>query len=309
MEDLFVVAGTAVGCLTTLYADGVHRAWRYIHLAMGLLPLLMTILIALGLLLESPRYLHMVGRKDEAEKVLSAWIGRAEFEQVLASWRARESEPEEGPQGWSQVLWPPKGQSMRRISASVGCMVAGTVSGCITMALYGTSILSEDFSAKTAMWITLWSLVGRFVVNMYIVFRIDTIGRRPLLLLSAAACSATYVYLAVAYVFDCSPYVKVAGYCLFQMAYAVGLGPVPLVYACEAVDTDVRSKAVASGFMVARLYAGIWTFSFSQLQETICDEGIFMIFAVLNAASCWFLYKTARETSGVQLEDMAIVFS
>lgn len=310
MEDAFCVVGMVVGYVLTLAVWDNPDGWRYVLGFTGVPSLLMMIPIALGLVLESPRYLLMVGRRREAEKSLLVWVGQAEVDQVLATWRAREGSLREGPRGWSEVLYPSTAQSKRRTAASVGCMMAQMVSGCGVIAFYSTDILELDFDDKAATWISMWSLTGRVLVNVYIVLNIDTIGRRLLLLLSAAGVSATFVYMSIAYAFDCSAYVRVAGFFLFQIFFAIGLGPVPFVYVCEVVDTEVRSKVVALGFILSRLYAGICTVSFSTLTEYLGGEALmFLILAILNMGSFWFLYGTARETKGVQLEDMEKVFS
>jgi MFS family permease len=310
MEDAFCVVGMVVGYVLTLAVWDDPDGWRYVLGFTGMPSLLMMIPIALGLVLESPRYLLMVGRRREAEKSLLVWVGQAEVDEVLATWRAREGRRQEGPRGWLEVLYPSTTQSRMRTVASVGCMMAQMVSGCGVIAYYSTDILEQNFDDKAATWISMWSLTGRVLVNVYIVLHIDTIGRRLLLLLSAAGVSATFVYMSIAYAFDCSAYVRVAGFFLFQIFFAIGLGPVPFVYVCEVVDTDVRSKVVALGFILSRLYAGICTVSFSTLTEDLGgDAVIFLIFAILNGASFWFLYGAARETKGVQLEDMDKVFS
>jgi len=320
MEDAFCVVGMVVGFVLTLATWGDLHGWRYVLGFTGVPSLVMVIPISLGLVVESPRYLMMVGRKREAEKSLLVWVGHAEVEEVLAIWRAQERSLQEGPRRWSEVLCPATAAGGRRTVASIGCMMAQMVSGCGVIAYYSTEILEQDFDDKTATWISMWSLTGRILVNIYVVMHIDTIGRRLLLLLSAAGCSASYVYMSIAYAFDCSPYVRVAGFFLFQICFAIGLGPVPFVYVCEVVNTEVRSKVVALGFILSRLYAGIWIVSFTTLAGDDelgrvspgilgGDAGVFLLFAILNGASFWFLYSAARETKGVQLEDMEQAFS
>jgi len=309
MADGFCVVGMVAGYMLTLVVGGSPGGWRYALGFTGVPSLLMMLPIALGVVLESPRYLLMAGLKDKAEDSLHAWIGQAEMEQVVATWRARGNGLRGGPRGWSEVLWPAEAQSRRRIVASIGCMLAQMVSGCMVISFYCTDILEEDFDDRTAAWISLFSLTGRIVVNVYIVLRIDTIGRRLLLLLSTAGCSTIYALMTISYAFDCSPYVKVAGFFLYQICFAIGLGPVPFVYACEVVDTEMRGKVVALGFIASRLYAGVWITTFSSLQGAVGDAGVFALCALLNVVSFWFLYGAARETKGIELEDMERVFS
>lgn len=144
-------------------------------------------------------------------------------------------------------------------------------------------------------------------------YTIDRLGRRPLMLWSAAAMSICMAVLAG----TTSPPAKsstaalviavIALYC-FQFIFTVGYSGLTFLYAAEMAPLQVRAAVSAVST------ATVWTFNFLLAEVTPIGFGTignnyYIIFAVINALIVPSVYFFFPETKGRSLEEIDEIFA
>ncbi len=134
------------------------------------------------------------------------------------------------------------------------------------------------------------------------IFRLDRVGRRPLLLLSGLGMAAAHVVVAINYLAGTSVYVALFGLSLFMAAFSSGYGPTAWVLAAEIFPLSHRGAGMGAATFANRFTSGVVAISFLSLQRALTAPGIFFAFAGLALVSVVFTYVCVPETKGKTLE-------
>lgn len=285
--------------------------WRWMLMVMLIPAIIM--LAAVLRLPETPRYLVMKGRYDEATKLLKLINGtqnpQGKVQQIRAS-IGNETSPKLSDLlgrtfGLKKVVW-------------IGILVALFQQFCgVNVILYYDSSLwrSMGFSEQQALDIAMIRTFAAFIPMVVSMVLIDRIGRRSLLAFGSAGMAAFLFVAAFGFThatMDVSglhldgawaPITLIAVY-LFYLTFCGTWGPAMWVVHGEIFPNNIR----AMGMAVATAFNWIGNFivstSFPSLQHGIGLGGTYLMYGIFAAISFLFVTKGMPETAGVDLEDM-----
>mmetsp|Transcript_106897 Transcript_106897/g.300565 ORF Transcript_106897/g.300565 Transcript_106897/m.300565 type:complete len:571 (-) Transcript_106897:104-1816(-) len=296
LEELFLCTGSLLGYAANSVFFTMPAGWRWIVGLAVAPPVFVVMLLAANVVPESPRFLLLKNRWAEAETVLVQLVGAHEAQEAMNKW------VDETPMAPST-----RSHHGRAMMVSVGVMTFQMMSGLTVLVSYGASIFSEYMSEHTAVNVTLFVGILRVSVVVPILFMIDIIGRRPLLLMSAAGLTLATTVLAIGSKSGI-PVLVYLGQLLFLVAYSIGVGPCAWVLVSEVLDSSIRSAGVSLAITCARLYAGIQLVSFPAIHACLGDEFVFLVLAASNLCGLLFVYTYVPETRGMLLEDIHTCF-
>ncbi|KAG2558315.1 hypothetical protein PVAP13_8NG148700 [Panicum virgatum] len=248
---------------------------------------------------ESPRWLVMCGRHAEA---------RAEIKQ--------QANADDGGGGsvWKELLVRPSASVRRILICVVGVHFFQQASGIDAIVLYSPLVFRQ--AGMLSNMAALGATVGVGVVKMCFVLVAalfsDSLGRRPLLLTSAAGVVASMAALGAALSSAgsaASVAATVASVLAFMAAFSVGLGPLAGTYNAEVMPLRLRAQGTSLGMVVNRLTSALVSMTFISLADAITMPGCFFLYAGVAAAACVFVYARMPETRGRSLEDMDELFA
>mmetsp|Transcript_32007 Transcript_32007/g.91880 ORF Transcript_32007/g.91880 Transcript_32007/m.91880 type:complete len:589 (+) Transcript_32007:76-1842(+) len=302
LEEPLINLGFLLSYVVNWVFAGAANGWRWM-LGLGcVLPGLMLWPLLLGLPPESPRFLLSQGERGKAERELATLVDDEEAEEMLSAWT---SEPESHIVPWSQVLWPDDPAAWRSLVAGVGVMSLQMLSGNSVVVVYPTTIFAEEMGVNAANLFSVLMSISRLLTTVPILFMIDTVGRRRLLLCSLGGMTLACILIGVFFSAGTSalPW-KVCTFLLFSVFYCVGAGPVAWVYTGEVMDTSVRSKGMSLAVVIARVYGGCLLLAYPSISSRIGIGSFFMILAVFNFVGWSFIMLSVPETKGTPLEEM-----
>ena len=295
----------------------VHLGWRVMY-ATGVLP---PVLLAAGVLAmpESPRWLVMRGRHAEARAVLLRTSDTPAEADLRLEEIKQQASADDGGGGsvWKELLVRPSASVRRILICVVGVHFFQQASGIDAIVLYSPLVfkqagISSDGAALAAT-------VGVGVVKTLSVFvatfQSDRLGRRPLLLASAAGVAASLTALGITLL--CAGEAKtaagaaacVASVVAFVTAFSIGLGPLAPTYGAEILPLRLRAQGMSLGIAANRLTCGVLSMTFISLANTITMAGCFFLYASTAVAAWVFIYVRLPETKGRNLEDIGVLFA
>ncbi|KAF8684849.1 hypothetical protein HU200_044129 [Digitaria exilis] len=308
--DMFVNVGILLSYVSNYAFAGMpmHLGWR-VMFAVGAVP---PVFLAAGVLAmpESPRWLAMRGRHDDAHAVLM----RTSDTPAEADLRFREIKASGGV--WKEMLASPSA-SVRRIFVCVlGLQFFQQASGIDAIILYTPLVLQKagiSSNTNTVLAATVGVGVVKTCSILVATLLSDRLGRRPLLLASSGGCAVSLASVALALcVAGGSRATAVACFVsvlAFVAAFSIGLGPVVATYTSEIMPLRLRAQGTSLGTAVNRVACAVVALTFISLADWITMPGCFFLYAGVAATTCVFVYTQLPETSGRSLEDMDVLFS
>lgn len=319
LPEIFINTGVMLSYVSNFAFSALpaHLAWRLMFAA-GVVP---TVFLAAGVLTmpESPRWLAMKGRLDEAKAVLDRTSDTlAEAEQRLLEIEEvvdAGSNSAGGGGTWNEVATK---AGVRRVLATVlALQFFQQASGIDSVVLYGPRVLAMAGVTSNTLLLGLNVLFGVAKAGSILIAMAlaDRVGRRPLLLVSTGGMTASLlvlgsVFAAFAGAKDDAAVaaVAVAAVVAFVCTFSVGFGPLAWVYSSEILPLRLRGQGAGLGTAMNRVMSGIVTMTFISLYGAITMAGAFYLYAAVAAASFVFIYTCLPETRGRNLEDMEQLF-
>jgi len=305
----YILAELAGGAAEELFLG--MEAWRWMFLSM-VVPAIVYLLLTLSIP-ESPRYLVIKERYQEAGRVLRLVLGNVDVEQKIVLIREslkRETKPSmrdiRGPAfGLLPIVW-----------VGIGLSVFQQFVG-INVIFYYSSVLWQavGFSESGSLVITVITSVVNIVTTIIAIANIDKLGRRPLLLIGSLGMIVTLGTLAV--IFGTAPLdadgepvlngaagpIALVAANLFVFSFGLSWGPVVWVMLGEAFPNQIRAAALSVAAGAQWIANWAITTSFPSLRDAGLGfaYGFYTAFAIL---SFLFVLRFVRETKGMELEDM-----
>ncbi|XP_028775645.1 probable polyol transporter 3 [Neltuma alba] len=305
--------------------------WRMM-LGVSAIPSLALALLMLRMV-ESPRWLVMQGRMGEAKKVLllvsnsepeaekrlraikiAAGIDENLGQDVVAVPKKTRS----GGGALKELLCKPSPTVRRIIITAVAVHAFQRICGIDTILLYSPRIFERaGITDKSKL---LLATLGIGIIKVICTFisgtLLDRVGRRVLLLISAAGMVVSLIGLSISLTIVGHSgenllwpisLIIVAVYA-FVAFMSVGAGPVTWVYSSEILPLRLRAQGLGICVVVNRIAGVAVIMSFITIYENITMSGTFFMFAGTTVLAWLFYYFFLPETKGRSLEDMEIIF-
>jgi len=310
-----VLAGVAVAYWVDLglsYAEPSSVAWRF-PIALQLL-FIIIVMAVIFLMPESPRWLIMKDRYDEAGRVLQA-INDVELDHPLITNQIqaiRVTLAVAGQGKFTHIFNTGTPNNLHRTLLSYGIQVLQQLAGINVITYYAASIYQEQIHLSPLVSRILAGVTSTvyFFSAFPTYFTIERFGRRTLLMTGSAGMAISMAVMAGAL----SQNTTAAGLAattfifVYNFFFANGWNPVPWLYPSEVVPLAIRQQANA--FAVS----ANWIFGFmivmvSPLMFTALGWKTYIFYAAINFATVPIIYFCYPETAYRSLEEMDIIFS
>jgi SP family sugar:H+ symporter-like MFS transporter len=308
----YLLAGAAGSSMAEFWLG--FEAWRWMFWV-EILPA-SVFLVALFFIPESPRYLVLTRRGDEAQDVLTKLSGaeaaRAKVAAIDASLAADHHKPR------MRDLVDPATRRIRRIVwVGIGLATFQQLVGINVVFYYGAVLWqSVGFAESDALLINIISGgLSIAAVTVTLLF-VDRIGRRPFLLVGSIGMAVTLAVLVVAFLnatraADGSlslqgvygPMALIAAN-LYVVFFNGSWGPVMWIMLGEMFPNQIRGTGLAVSGLAQWGSNFAITMTFPIMLGSIGLGGAYGFYTVCAVISIVFVAKMVHETRGIELEDM-----
>ncbi|MCD8102681.1 MAG: sugar porter family MFS transporter [Alistipes sp.] len=276
----------------------VGQAWRWMFWA-ELVPAALFLLFSL-VIPESPRWLAVNGRRDQARKVFSRIGGASWADSELAGIGRAAGEPVPG-QGLA-LLRP----DVRRVLV-IGVVLAVFQQWCGINVIFNYA--QEIFSAAGyGVSEVLMNIVVTGVTNVIFTFvaiyTVDRWGRRALMFAGSAGLAAIYAILGLGYRLGVSGWPMLVLVVMAIACYAMSLAPVVWVVLSEIFPNRIRGAAMAVATSFLWIASFVLTYTFPLLNESLKASGTFWLYGAICLAGFLFIRRYLPETKGKSLEEI-----
>lgn len=301
-------AGASTGALW-----GGQSAWRWMFWMQAFPSLLFLVLLLT--IPESPRYLVVKRRKDEAMRVLTRLFGAGEARVKLAEIDASLSEDHHRPR-LSDLKNKATGRIRPIVWVGIGLATFQQLVGINVVFYYGAVLWQAvGFSENDALLINVLSgalSIGACIVTVLL---IDRIGRKPLLWVGSAgmAVSLALVVWAFASGSLVDGHLQLPGGMgtlalvaanLYVVFFNLSWGPVMWVMLGEMFPNQIRGSALAVAGAAQWTSNFAITVTFPILLAAIGLAATYGIYLAAAVISVFFVLRYVHETKGKELEQM-----
>lgn len=299
MYQLFIVTGILVSYLINyMLHDMGPDNWRWMF-ATGAIPslffLVMTFFVS-----ETPRFLYMKGKKEEAMAVLERIGGKklaaVEMEEIKKSLNGSSV-------SFKMLLDP----SLRKVLwVGFGLAVFVQLSGINTIIDYAPKIFaSAGWKLDTGLFATFGIGIVNFIFTWVSILVIDKFGRRPLYIIGSAGMTVALLGLAIAgFIGHFSGLVVLLLIILFVIFFSACVGPVFWTYMSEIFPNRIRGTAMSVPVFTQWVFNTLVVLLFPLLLHRL-DTGItFGLLTVFALGQLFFTIKYMKETKGKSLEEI-----
>lgn len=303
MNQLMIVVGILLAYLANYALHGVNNDWRWM-IGLALVP---SIIFGIGMffLSESPRWLAVNSRIDEARTVLLKLRPGDQVEAELREIRAVEEQDHKS-SSWAALADP----SLRRVLiAGVGLQILGQLTGVNAVVYYAPSIFeSAGLGRSSALLATVGIGVINLVATVVGMSLVDRVGRTKLLAVGSTITAVSLLLFAYL-VMGGTPsgtlsWLGVACIFIYIFGVAVGLCIVVFIIPSELYPIRVRGTAMSLTLACNWTMSFIVSLTFLSLFDAFGSTGTFGIYGLVCLALVVFALKVIPETKGRSLEEI-----
>ncbi len=303
VNQLAVVIGLSLSVYVT-YLLSFEGHWRLMFATMALPAALL--MIGLFFVPQSPRWLVLRSRYDEALAVLTQINGRTQAERELQD--IREEIGEEV--GGFRELWQ---LGVRRaLVIGVAVMVFSQINGVNMILLYAPTLFMEAGvsdapdailnSVYLNTWITLCTVVAFWLTAKC--------GRRPILIWGSIGMAAGHALMFFRFAYDLPTLVTMAAMFLATASFTLTLAPLSWVILSEIFPNRVRGAAMSIStlamFSASFITVNVFPIALDWFKTHYGNPGgTFLIFAGICLACALFVWRELPETKDQTLEEIA----
>ncbi|AEC06773.1 putative polyol transporter 3 [Arabidopsis thaliana] len=332
LPELCISLGILLGYVSN-YCFGkltLKLGWR-LMLGIAAFP---SLILAFGItrMPESPRWLVMQGRLEEAKKIMVLVSNTEEeaeerFRDILTAAEVDVTEIKEvgggvkkknhGKSVWRELVIKPRPAVRLILIAAVGIHFFEHATGIEAVVLYSPRIFKKaGVVSKDKL---LLATVGVGLTKAFFIiiatFLLDKVGRRKLLLTSTGGMVFALTSLAVSLTMvqrfgrlAWALSLSIVSTYAFVAFFSIGLGPITWVYSSEIFPLRLRAQGASIGVAVNRIMNATVSMSFLSMTKAITTGGVFFVFAGIAVAAWWFFFFMLPETKGLPLEEMEKLF-
>lgn len=257
-------------------------------------------MLLLAFVPESPRWLVKEGMVDKARDVITRIAGAKTAESEIADITETVSH-ESG--SLRQLLEPGL-----RIALIIGLILPALsqFSGINAIIYYGPEIFNRaGFALSDALGGQVTIGIVNVLFTVVAIWKIDSMGRRPLLMFGIAGASLSLVLVGLFFYHNVtSGFLLLSFFLLFIACFAISFGPVTWVVLSEIYPTRIRGRAMAIGTMSLWIANVILGQTFPWSLENVGEAGTFWMFAFMCVPAFILVWKVVPETKGRTLEEI-----
>jgi len=287
------------------WAEALHLGewnWRWM-LGVEALPAIFYF-VALFAVPESPRWLVMNGRDEDAKRVLERVSDQVQAKTNLDAVKASLHAEQSTERAALRELFRP---GMRRV-LTIGVLVAilQQATGINSVFFYAPMIFEQsgigtDASFMQAVLVGLVNLVFTVVAILFI----DRLGRRPLLGVGLAGIAACMLLLSYGFASaETNPTLILVGILGFVASFAVSLGPVMWVLFSELFPNRLRGLAISFVGLLNSAVSFSVQLVFPWELENFGNSVTFLIYGLFAIVGLVIVMRLLPETKGKSLEEL-----
>ncbi|RLN87209.1 hypothetical protein BBJ28_00006564 [Nothophytophthora sp. Chile5] len=303
--QLFMVMGILAADLMAFgfsgESDGMAQpGWRFLF-GFTAIPGILQLALA-SLLTESPRWLLTKNKPKEAAEILRRLRGSNDvYEEIDSICSASDNESGANTGIWAVL----QDRSIRfPLVVAVVLQLAQQFSGINAVMFYASSFFQNVGLEDPLVGATLVYTVNVISTGVALVL-MDTAGRRPLLIYSAAGMVVSSVVLTLG-LMNLLPFASMAsvgGVMCFVWFFEIGLGPIPWLIVAEMFPAKPRPTAMSIATMVN------WSCSFLvgllfPTMQSLLGKYTFVPFGLALCLALSFILKYVPETKGKTISEI-----
>jgi MFS transporter, SP family, arabinose:H+ symporter len=299
LYQMSIVTGILISyAINYLLRDVGPANWRWMFIT-GVIPSVLFFAMLLSVP-ETPRYLFMAGKEQQALAILERIAGKESAQFEAAEIRASVSEK---PKAWRELLRP----GIRRAVLVGFCLaILVHVSGINTIIDYAPAILkSAGWKIDAALFSTFIIGLTNFAFTFVSFWAIDRHGRKPLYIIGSLGMAVALLLLTSAVLMHRFQNAIVLVYILIYLAFFSScIGPVFWTLIAEIFPTHLRGTAmtvpVLTQWVANAAVVLFFPLAFNQMGKAI-TFGFLATMALAQAIFAWFFVP---ETKNKPLEEI-----
>jgi len=274
--------------------------WRYMLLSEAVPSVLFLLLLLVAP--ETPRWLVMKGRQEDAARVLGRLVvDRAEAKLVLR-----------------EINESLVASSGRLLSFGPLVIVVGLMLSIfqqfvgINAVLYYAPLMFSNMGASndSALLQTIIVGIANIVFTLIALVTVDRLGRKPLLIIGAAVMAVAMLSLGFLFASGNVGTVALVAVVAYIAGFALSWGPVVWVLLSEIFPNPIKGKAMAlavAAQWIANLFVS-WSFKIldgNSVLNALFNHGFaYWIYGAMSVLAAAFVWRYVPETKGQRLESI-----
>lgn len=263
---------------------------------------------------ESPVYLLKKGNESKARNNLQ-WLRGKEYnidDEIKEMHEAMEDD-KRNPVSIKDSL--KKTATRKALMISFGLMFFQQMSGINAVIFYTSNIFMSAGSTIPEKVASIIVGAMQFIATLVSTLVVDRMGRRILLLLSAAVMSICAMLLGVFfYLKDRSGmsedeilnigFLPILSLSIFVIVFSLGFGPIPWMISSEVCPREIKTVTSASAGTFNWFLAFLVTLFFPDIKEAVGGDSTFFAFMVICVIGAVYVFFIVPETKGKSLEQI-----
>ncbi|XP_075985595.1 facilitated trehalose transporter Tret1-like [Anticarsia gemmatalis] len=307
----------------------------YIHLTTSVIAILLLMLLP-----ESPVFLVLVGREEDAAKSISFYrrvdVKSKEVEAELAKIRlmvgpnlekmleAAEADDENGTSeklmetmevggvrqhesAW-KFFWKSK-SSQRALTTVLTLMAATIMMGCVVLQVYAEPLFAEAVPSMPSSQCAIFVALDFLIASSLCVFVVDKFGRKSILIGTSLGSGVFTAMLGSQLQFHWAPHWFTAALIYaYGFVYTVGCAVIPFVLTAEVFLPEVRSFCNSVSLAFVWIFNFITLVIFNPLVDAMGLGPVFYLFSVVCFAGAAYTQFYLPETKGLSADAIQVLF-